>query len=234
MACTITIRNTDNWSRSFIEQQPTSINGMEPALSSANLVKQTILGAPFTWPWNRGIAQFSTSVQDNIVAVSDFGFLEGGSIQPNEDVPYAFTVKLMMELDSSAARPQYLSPFLDDNAGNITFRLMPAPDPEIVYAGTVIYQRKASLITSLGSTWAPIPDEKNYVCQWGYLALMSLIGNDARFNEYNQKFITSVLAAHGGLNDTERNLFVSNWLRVISQVQAMQRGTDERYKSREV
>ena len=64
--------------------------------------------------------------------------------------------------------------------------------------------------------------------------MMSLIGNDARFNEYNSKFTTSLLAAQGGLTDMERNIFLANWTRVMSQLQGTQLGTQERYKAREV
>jgi hypothetical protein len=86
---------------------------------------------------------------------------------------------------------------------------------------------------SLGSSWHPVPDEKNYICQWGHLAMMSLIGNDGRFSEYNTKFITALLGAQGGLTDLERNIFLANWTRVLAQLQANQLGTAERYKARE-
>jgi hypothetical protein len=63
---------------------------------------------------------------------------------------------------------------------------------------------------------------------------MSLIGNDARFNEYNQKFVTALLSAQGGLTDLERNLFLGNWLRATTQLQGAALATTERYKAREV
>ena len=46
--------------------------------------------------------------------------------------------------------------------------------------------------------------------------------------------LSSLLAAQGGLTDMERNLFLANWVRVMSQIQATQLGTAERYKVREV
>jgi hypothetical protein len=63
---------------------------------------------------------------------------------------------------------------------------------------------------------------------------MSLIGNDARFNEYNQKFVTSLLATQGGLSELERNLFLGNWLRAAMQLQGAGLSVQERYRSREV
>jgi len=62
---------------------------------------------------------------------------------------------------------------------------------------------------------------------------MSLIGNDARFGEYNTKFIVSLLGAQGGLTEMERNIFLANWTLVLSQLQANQLGTAERFKARE-
>lgn len=210
------------------------INGQEPALGSANLVLQTILGPPFAWPFNRKIISFTTTEQDSQQSgLSDFGFLEGGSVQPTGGgKPYEIAVKQMLHIDASQARPQWCAPFLDDGAGNITFRLTPSPDQQ--YTITLPYQRRAPILMSVGFTWSPLPDDKNYIAQWGFLALMSLIGNDARFNEYNSKFVTSLLAAQGGLTDMERNIFLANWTRVMSQLQGTQLGTQERYKSREV
>jgi hypothetical protein len=235
MASTITIQQTLNWQAAFLEQQPVLINGEDPAVSSAQLVIQTMLGPPFAWPWNRGIATFTTADQDFTVSgLSAFGFLEGGSVQANVvgGRPMAIAVKHFLEQDASGARPTHASAYIDDGTGNITFRLMPAPDQS--YSVVLPYQKKPPLIYSVAQTWSPIPDEKNYICQWGHLSLMSLIGNDARFNEYNQKFVTSLLATQGGLSELERNLFLGNWLRAAMQLQGAGLSVQERYRSREV
>jgi hypothetical protein len=165
--------------------------------------------------------------------LSDFGFLEGGTVTPHSGgKPYELAVKQMLHVDASLARPQWCAPFLDDGAGNITFRLTPSPDQQ--YDVVLPYQKRAPVLMSLAFTWAPLPDDKNYIAQWGFLAMMSLIGNDARFNEYNAKFTMSLLAAQGGLTDMERNIFLANWTRVLSQLQGTQMGTQERYRAREV
>jgi hypothetical protein len=67
MGSNVTIQNTLSWESAFLEQQPQLINGLEPALSSAQLVLDTILGPPFAWPWNRGILSFTTANQDYTV-----------------------------------------------------------------------------------------------------------------------------------------------------------------------
>ena len=234
MPSTITIQNTVNFALPFLEMQPFLIIGMEPALGSANLVLQTILGPPFAWPFNRKIINFTTAVQDSQQSgLQDFGFLEGGSVQPSGGgKPYEIAVKQLLHIDASQARPQWCAPFLDDGTGNITFRLTPSPDQS--YTVTLPYQRRAPILMSMAMTWSPLPDDKNYIAQWGFLAMMSLIGNDARFNEYNSKFITTLLAAQGGLTEMEKNIFLANWTRVMSQLQSTQLGTQERYKTREV
>lgn len=232
MASTVTLQNTVNWALSYLEQQPMEINGLEPALSSANLILQTILGPPFAWPFNRGIISFSTSTQDTVQgSLSNFGFLEGGTVQAATGKAWEISVKNLLVTDVQQARPQFCAPLIDDGQGNITFRLTPSPDQS--YQVILPYQRKAPIMMSLASTWSPIPDERQYLCQWGFLAMMSLISNDARFNEYNAKFVTSVLGAQGGLTDMERNIFLANWTRVMSQLQSIQLGTAERYKARE-
>jgi hypothetical protein len=233
MASSITIQNTVNWELAFLEQQPLLINGMEPALSSATLVLQTMLGPPFAWPWNRFLLTYQTNGPDwTQMGLSKFGHLEGGTVQAvTGGVPWQLEVQNLLLGDNQQARPKFVSPLLDDGMGNITFRLGPAPDQG--YNVVLIFQNKAPVMMSLAQTWAPVPDERNYICQWGHLALMSLIGNDARFNEYNAKFITSLLGAQGGLSDLERNLFLANWMRVLSQMQGTQLSVAERYKARE-
>ena len=233
MPSTISIQATVNWELAFLEQQPLLINGMEPALSSATLVLQTMLGPPFAWPWNRAMLPYQTNGSDWTQAgLTRFGHLEGGTVQPiTGGNAWELEIKNLLLVDTQQARPRYISPLIDDGTGNITFRLGPSPDQG--YNVVLVFQRKAPILMSLASTWAPVPDERNYICQWGHLSLMSLIGNDARFNEYNAKFITSLLGAQGGLTDLERNLFLANWMRVLSQMQGTQLGVTERYKARE-
>jgi hypothetical protein len=233
MANTLTLRNTLNWCAAFLEQQPVLINGMEPALSSANLVLQTTLGPPFAWPFNRSVLNFVSTGQDYVAGgLNDFGFLEGGSVAPPAGNPFEVAVRGVLQLEGNTARPNFVSELTDDGAGNITFRLNPTPAVES--SVTLLYQKKAPIMQSMAYTWFPFPDEKNYVPQWGFLSLMSLITNDARFNAYNQKFITSLLAQHGGLTALERNIFLANWTAVLKEVQSAQLGTAERFKAREV
>lgn len=206
-----------NWCGSFLKFQPLAIGGNEPALTSANIVLQTILGPPFCWRWNRTQVNFTciaTPVtQDYVVAVSDFGFLEKVWIKsPTATDIKELQVRTSLSLTLEAARSQFLAAQADDNNGNITFRLSAAPD--LAYVATVLYQKKPPLFTSLANTWAPVPDEYSYIYNWGLLALLSLLLNDARFPIFNQKFIAHLLGAADGLDDMQRNIFLGNWLEV--------------------
>lgn len=58
---TIRLLDTMEWAKKFIANRATAIgNYLEPALTSANIIKQTILGAPFRWRWNRVMTGFVT------------------------------------------------------------------------------------------------------------------------------------------------------------------------------
>ena len=49
-----TILQTIEWAKKFIFLRPLAIGDfLEPAVSSANTILQTILGPPFSWRWNR-------------------------------------------------------------------------------------------------------------------------------------------------------------------------------------
>jgi hypothetical protein len=64
---TITLEQTSEWAKRFLFRRPLALgNFNEPAVTSANLILQTILGAPFRWRWNRAVTGFvcSPGIQD--------------------------------------------------------------------------------------------------------------------------------------------------------------------------
>lgn len=57
----ITLLDTCEWAKRFIFRRPVALgNSNEPAITSANLVLQTVVGAPFAWRWNRILTGFVT------------------------------------------------------------------------------------------------------------------------------------------------------------------------------
>lgn len=234
MGSNVNIQQTVTWTSPYVHYQPLSIGGLDPAITNANLVKQTMLGAPFTWPWNRaespGIA-CSIGTQDYPQALPDFGFIEKAWITIDGDTK-ELTNQRTLSKDDTKGRPQYISAQNDDGAGNITFRLMPRPSKACIL--NVCYQKKSNPIVSLGSRWTPIPDELGYIYQFGFLALGLMVTGDVRFPIFNDRFIAHLLGAQDGLDEMQRNLFLGTWLDVMRTVQRsqtqLQQGTASRSK----
>jgi hypothetical protein len=235
MASTRNLQASVNWVLPHLRFQPFNISAQQPALDSANLILQTILGPPFIWPWNRFTITFTATanVQDYPVPAPTFGFLEGGAcIDPSTNKPMEMSVKSRLEADSQSERPSYVAAQVDDNAGTITFRLMPAPDRG--YPIVLTAQRKAPIMTSLACFWQPIPDELAYVYDHGLLSMGSLLTSDPRFQIYGQRFVAHLLGRQTGLSEMERNIFLANWLQVTNMLQTSQMKTQQGIAARQV
>lgn len=223
MASTYTIQNSISFAAGFTKLMPLSgVGGVanEPALSIANMVLQTILGPPFCWRWNRNVLALGPTVagtQDYATAVANYGYLEKAFLAATGTGSIELEVSLLLSTDNVQSRPNYIAPQTDDGAGNITFRLLPVPDA--AYIPTVIYQRKAALVTSLASTWAPIPDEYAYIYNLGFLAFSMMYANDPRFPLVLQRFLATLVGASEGLSQQQKNVFLGNWQPIAEATQ---------------
>lgn len=57
----ITLLQSTDWAKRFVFKRPLALgNFNEPAITSANIILQTIVGAPFSWRWNRVLTGFIT------------------------------------------------------------------------------------------------------------------------------------------------------------------------------
>jgi hypothetical protein len=229
------------WAKKFVFNRQLSLGDFkEPALTAANVIKQTILGPPFKWRWNRQVITFNTIapnpqgvVVQDYVEPANFMWIESASVQDTGQSPakwFSLTPKIHLSSDSAAARPQFISGEFDDGAGNITFRFMPAPDK--VYPISITLQNKASLFTSLNQNWGPIPDEFSYIYNVGFLSYMYEFADDSRWVGARQRFISSLLGAAEGLTATEINIFLNNYQSIVvspieKQIQ-MQQGNQAR------
>lgn len=212
MASTVTLQNSVDFVKPFVGYLPVTAGvGSEPAITCGNIIQQTILSAPFAWKWNRNTTSFSTSAADHSVSLADFGYLESGTASATANVE--LLVRQHMPSPLLSGRPDAIAAQLDDNAGNITFRLSKIPDA--TYTVTVDYQKKVSLFSNLSQTWA-IPDQYGYIYQRGFLAMYYLYAEDQRFQATNMKFVTALLGAAEGLSETQRNTFLNNWLSLTS------------------
>lgn len=228
MASTITLQNSVDWARPFIRFAPLTIGvNNEPALSAANITKQIMLGAPFCWRWNRSAGTpFATvlGTQDYNQSISTFGFLEKVILTDATPSPNVVTevpnIRNILGTAFTRGRPDNVSPVIDNNAGTITIRFVPVPDK--VYTVNYLFQRKATLFSVLSDNWNPIPDEFSFVYNQGFLAWSLYYMDDPRFGTELQRFLGSLIAVSDGLDQTQKDIFIENWLLVSGQAVSRQ------------
>lgn len=221
MSSTRQLQDTMNWASGILRSMPQAAQNVnQPAVDNANHVLQTVLGPPFTWPWNRNVATLNIllNTQDTTVAISDFGFLEvAGLTAPvgqKLEIKVTETLAPVLLTDpAEQSRPKSIQLYLDDNAGNYTFRVEKPTD--VAYTAKVIYQKKAVLFTSPAGFWSPIPDELMYIYDEGFVALQMAFLDDPRFPFFSQRFMQFLLGRAQGLTEMQRNLFASEWMTTV-------------------
>lgn len=190
MANKSTIQGTLNWAAAFIlNRPPMGVAGtyQEPALTIANLLMSTILGPPFAWQWNRNFNGFSTvqGQTDYTISLPDFGWIEKITASQSGMTPPVIEVQLAdsLAVDQVQGQTWKATVINDDNNGNITFRLLPAPDG--LYTITLTYQKAPVFLTSLygpvagvitSITAANTNQQTVYNCTGGIANAVGLIG----------------------------------------------------------
>jgi hypothetical protein len=219
----VTLQHAINWTRPFLKNQPLDFDNMEPALETGNLILQTIFGAPLVWRFNRGTFSFPTAAPaaiqlpecDYTLSLPDFGFLETQWILDKDNKSYALggALTLPRAASQSTSRPTHLAAQYDDGQGNITFRTKQMPNAAYTVMGD--YQRRAARLYSLAQPLAPLPEEMGYVFNLGFLAITSLLVNDARSDYWEKKFIARLLGLQDGLDAVRTNIFMGHWESVM-------------------
>src|ERR1019366_984675 len=75
---TVTISQTMEWAKKLSFNRLSAIgNNLEPALTSANMVMQTILGPPFSWWWNNLELTFTTNATPNAAVITNITIASG-------------------------------------------------------------------------------------------------------------------------------------------------------------
>ncbi len=230
MPTTISLQSTLNWVAAFIVQRlQAGVQGVanEPFLTGANKTMQMILAPPFKWSWNRRENSSITCIigqTDYVVSgLTDWGWLEKayifvpGAVPPTEPV-YEIEVAQVLARDTNPNRPQKIAPILDDNAGNITFRIQPAPDQ--AYPVTLVYQKAVVLATSLAGNWAPIPDRYSFLYEQAMLGLMQGMYSSQLYVANMEMFFRQLVGAAEGLTDTEKAIFLEDQLRILRTAQS--------------
>jgi hypothetical protein len=237
MSVTRNIMASALFSMPFLQYQPVNISNNEPAVTAANLTKQTILGPPFKWPWNRASfhVELDTSEtvwgQDYLFELPDFGYTEKVWLTDTDGKITEIT-NLVQSLSSESVtkRPSSAAMNLMDSSGNVTLRLNALPDQAYFIDG--FYQRAPVLMSSLANSWQPIPDHLSYIYDWGFLGFVSLLTKDARAPIFLGKFASHLLGAQDGLTSTQRNIFLGNFLDLMGQQQREQIGVQQGAQAR--
>jgi hypothetical protein len=154
------------------------------------------------------------TTQDYPVSTPEFSHIEHASVLDIDATGkplkwYELTVKNMLSLETSANRPEFISPHTENGQGVTVFRVTSAPDKK--YPVSIHIQKAAPTVTSINQTWAPIPDFMQYIYTWGFMALIWQFSDDPRATYANNKFVAGILARSEGLDDEQKNIFLNNW-----------------------
>jgi hypothetical protein len=102
MSVTRNLQSSALFSMPFLGYQPVNISNGEPAITAANLTKQTILGPPFKWNHNRASFSFPTEPndQDYFLPLTDFGFLERVTLTDSKGVVKEIEIQQSLAAES--------------------------------------------------------------------------------------------------------------------------------------
>jgi hypothetical protein len=222
-----TLTDTINYIKPYCRYQDADIGtNSQPILGIASIVRNVILAAPFTWRFNRnnvnligsanppGIAK---GVQDYTQLIQDFGFIEAGTTNDGTTSRQFKDVKNNEALASSTtqARPETISVFNDDLAGNITFRLSAVPD--LAYVVNMVYQKAPVQFAALTDKWAPIPDSFSDVYNNMCLGYYMDSCQDGRAPQYIARGMAGLLARAQGLSQMDKAIFAASYMNFNAQ-----------------
>lgn len=198
-------------------------NPLEPAASIGDWTRNFVLSPPFAWRWNRGVTSFTTlanGTQDYVVNLPSFGWLEKATTNDGtggQQSIQELKISLLLSEDNAVGLPLYISPRLDDDSGNITFRL--SPPPSAVYTVTLAYQKASPNFVNLSDPWNPIPDYLSHIYNLGFLARAYEYFDDPRYAFNFQMFLRQLIAASEGLDDSQKNIYLAQFLDGVREQQ---------------
>jgi len=113
-------------------------------------------------------------------------------------VPYVWMVQSVRTLEPSSfvGIPNRISVIQDYGTGVIQLRLRPLPG-SMPFTVSVVYQKKATLFTSLSSTWAPFPDTLAHCIRQMFTAMCYRFAQSPRADVEFQKAMALVMQTSG-------------------------------------
>lgn len=199
------------------------------------MTQQVMTSPPFKFPWNRNTKNFTCSAgtQDYTVAVTDFGYLEIATGQyPTTNKSFPLNVKNNTPLGENTTdqqQPVTISVMQNSVGVNVKLRLLGAPDQ--AYVITCWYQSFAALMTDPTSNWT-VPDYMSYIYNRGLLAHLYEARGDMRAQQEKQAFALALLSASEGLTETERNVFLMQYLANPRELELLQLKTQQGVQAR--
>lgn len=145
----------------------------------------------------------SASGTSGSAGITDFGWACGGSLvnlATNTAILPTSTLNVVRDLQpySIAGKPTEAAVVQDQGTGVLKIRFRPVPGSGQIFGCNLVYQKKAPLLSSLSSTWSPIPDELGYVIRQGFLSAGYDYLNSPKALIEEQKFETYLRKALGG------------------------------------
>jgi len=104
------------------------------------------------------------------------------------------------------------------NESGVSFTLRLLPVPDTTYQVNLIYQLSPTLFFDTSATWG-IPDQLQYIYSYFLMFLLLDYFNDPRAPRFRQLAIAGLLSRADGLEQSDRSLFLGNWLDLIREEQ---------------
>ena len=183
----------------FVKGNFVTITGLSHTAFNGTFTISTATPTQFTFA--------SAAVQ---AAAADSGLAVSGTIRQIDELR---NTQPLAE-SSNQQQPNAISVKLNDNAGNITFRLMGVPDS--TYNIVVNFQLVPGVFTSLGSAWG-IPDHYAYVYERLFLGEALEPVDAQRAQVEKQRGILALVALQTGLKAENKAIFVSQYLNIDAQ-----------------
>lgn len=209
-----TLQSTINWAAPFTEYLPLSGgSNLEPMVTTSNMILNVMLGAPFSWPFNRNennSTVLAQGTQDYIVALTDFGWLEKAAVSVGgvqTEIPNVLNTSALA-VATQQGRPQWISVKAVVPGTSASFRFLDVPDQD--YTLTLTYQKLPVEIVNLGGIWSGIPDAYSDI--YGNLFLSEMYqfnGEEQSAARYRQRGVASLLSRAEGLTDAQKNIFMT-------------------------
>jgi hypothetical protein len=216
-----TLQTTLNWALPYIDYSPlTAGTGNEPAVSTASMIRNSLLSPSFPWSFNRvedpqgpPLTQTVINQQDYVYTKTDFGWLEKASlIDSNNNVIEIKDVYNTAALSRGGdqQQPHAVAVILNTPGTGFTIRFMGIPDQ--VYTIVLTYQKLPVQFVNLTDSWAPLPDSYSDIYNNLFLGEAFAAVDDTRSQIYRQRGVAAFLAKAEGLTDTQKNIFAQQWL----------------------